>query len=281
MRQVVPEASWPTSWHYSYGYDMLELYGDHSNLGYSYAYQNRARTTLELIDSITSPPASVLDVAAGQGNMSLQLAERGYEVTWNDLRADLRDYVALKHESGVVKYQPGNMFDLDPAQPFDVVLLAEVIEHVAHPDELLRKARRLTAPGGHVVITTPNGEYFRNRLPRFSDCADPSMFESEQFRPDADGHIFLLYVDEIRSLAEKAGLALTSVKVLTNPLTAGYLGTIRVLDRLPEGCVWALERSSRRLPGGLGRKLNVHLAAVLTPTTDLIEAGPSMTRSPR
>ena len=265
MRRVLPEPSWPDSWQYSYKYDLLELYGEKARPGYTYAYRNRTTTARKLIASVASPPATVLDVAGGQGNMSLQLAEAGYRVTWNDLREDLAGYVALKHERGHVDYRPGNLFDLDPGQPFDVVFLSEVVEHVAHPDALLAKAATLVAPGGHVVLTTPNGEYFRNTLPKFSDCADPSMFESEQFKPDADGHIFLLYVEEIRSMARAAGLRVKTVELFTNPLTAGHLRTDPVLRWLPEGAVWAAERATRRLPDCMTRKLNVHLAAVLAP----------------
>ncbi len=266
MRRVELDATWPSSWQYSYKYDLLELYGDESNLGYAYAYRSRITTTLGFVESVASPPASVLDVAAGQGNISLQLAERGYHVTWNDLRSDLSDYVALKYEYGTIDYCPGNIFDLDSSRTFDIVLLAEVIEHVAHPDELLRKAASLVAPGGHIVLTTPNGEYFRNPLPRFSDCADPSQFESGQFKPDADGHIFLLYLDEVRTLANAAGLDVERIELFTNPLTAGYLRTNVILGRLPEAAVWALERLGRRVPAPVSRKIHVQLAAVLSPS---------------
>ena len=268
MKQVEPDQSWPSSWHYSYQYDLLELWGDTSRPGYTNAYRNRARITLDLITSVAAPPATVLDVAAGQGNMSLRLAELGYRVTWNDLRSDLLDYVKLKHEHGSLAFQPGNLFDLDHAGTFDVVLLAEVIEHVAHPDELLAKARALVAPHGRIVVTTPNGGYFRNRLPKFSECADPAMFESAQFKPDADGHIFLLHADELLDLAGKAGLRVECLKLFTNPLTTGHLKTTSFLGRLPGGLVWGLERSSQRVPARVSRKLNVHLAAVLAPAAD-------------
>ena len=263
MRRPRPDASWPDSWRYSYRYDLLELYGDASSPGYTYAYENRTSIAMQLVASVASPPATVLDVAAGQGNMSLRLAELGYSVTWNDLRADLGEYVRLKHERGAITYLPGNMFDLEPSFPFDVVVLAEVIEHAAHPDEVLKKARTLIAADGHIVLTTPNGEYFRNTLPKFSDCADPTLFESDQFKPDADGHIFLLHVDELRSLARHAGLRVKVLKLFTNPLTTGHLRTEPVLKRLPAGLVRRLETASQRVPESVSRKLNVHLAAVL------------------
>jgi 2-polyprenyl-3-methyl-5-hydroxy-6-metoxy-1,4-benzoquinol methylase len=142
-------------------------------------------------------------------------------------------------------------------------LLAEVIEHVAHPDELLANAARLVRPGGWVVMTTPNGAYFRNRLPRFTDCADPARFELLQFRPDADGHIFLLHPDEVPALAAKAGLAIERFELFTNPLTNGHVKTEAVLRWLPEEVVHRLERVTQKLPAALTRRLQVQMGVRL------------------
>ncbi len=88
--------NWPDSWKMSYEYDKLELWGEKSCLGYSYAYENRANRTIELVRSKLSPGSRLLDIAAAQGNFSIRLAELGYDVTWNDLREELVDYVKLK-----------------------------------------------------------------------------------------------------------------------------------------------------------------------------------------
>lgn len=45
--------------------------------------------------------------------------------------------------------------DLAPGS-FDVVLFADVLEHLMDPGQALRDARRLLAPGGHVVASIPN-----------------------------------------------------------------------------------------------------------------------------
>ncbi|HMO66874.1 MAG TPA: methyltransferase domain-containing protein [Verrucomicrobiota bacterium] len=262
MKRLSFDPSWPESWRYSFPYDELEVWGGLANRGYAYQYAERHRHALGLVARAHRPPARVLDIAGAQGNFTLALAEAGYEVTWNDLRADLEGYVRLKHERGTVHYAPGNAFELGFRECFEIVLITEVIEHVAHPDDFLRKAATLVPPGGHIVMTTPNGRYFRNPLPRFFDCPDPSVFEAQQFKPDADGHIFLLHPDEVPPLAAKAGLQLVELRVYTNSLTGGCLGTGPLLKVLPRGLVEAGERLTQRLPAAVRDSISTGLAAL-------------------
>lgn len=256
MKRVYIEESWPETWKYTYlNYDLQEIYGEIRHYGYVYAYQNRRRHTLRLIEEALPKGASILDVAAAAGNFTLSLAEMGYEVTWNDLRADLADYVKMKHEKGVVHYAPGNAFELGFSEQFDCALITEVIEHVAHPDEFLKKVAAMVKPGGYVVMSTPNGRYFINKLPRFSDCPDPSVFESQQFKPNSDGHIFLLWSDEIQLLGNAAGLTLEKHECFTNPLTAGHVKLEQALKLLPKAIVDAAESLTRGLPSMLKEKV--------------------------
>ncbi len=50
------------------------------------------------------------------------------------------------------------------AEPFDVVVMGDVLEHVRHPGRLLADARKLLAPGGSMLISVPN---FGHWYPRF------------------------------------------------------------------------------------------------------------------
>ena len=259
VKRIQPEPHWPPSWKESSFYDQSEIYGEISHHGYAYAYENRRRETLRLLTEVLSLGARILDVAAAQGNFSLALAELGFDVTWNDLRAELADYVRLKYERGKIEYASGNAFELTFPSLFDAVLITEIIEHVAHPDDFLAKAAALVRPGGYVVMTTPNGGYFRNPLPKFSECADPTVFESVQFKPNADGHIFLLHVDEIEPLAKRAGLTVDKIRLFTNPLTAGHVKTEPLLKILPRGIVRAGETFTQSLPEALKRKALVQM----------------------
>lgn len=263
MKTITYDDVWPNSWKDSYRYDEEEIYHRVRVRGYAYAYWNRQRRTLEAIDRVAQSGATILDIAGAQGNFSLLLAERGYNVTWNDLRADLVDYISLKHEKGNIHYAPGNAFDLGFKNEFDVVLITEIIEHVAHPDEFLKKVSQLVKPGGYIVMTTPNGAYFLNKLPRFSDCPDPSIFEDEQFKPNSDGHIFLLHSDEIESLAQATKLDLIDLQLFTNPLTHGHIKTEHLLKILPKWIVDSVEACTATVQGKIFHKANSHILAIL------------------
>lgn len=262
MKRIHPDETWSALWRECYQYDLAEVYAEPDNLGYANAYANRRTHTLRLIERVLQLPARIIDVAAAQGNFTLALAEKGYRVTWNDLRGELADYVRLKYEFGDVSYAPGNVFELANGEPFDAAVITEIIEHVAHPDEFLRKIAQLVRRGGYIVMTTPNGAYFKNKLPKFTDCADPSVFETAQFKPNADGHIFLLHPGEIESLAHAAGLEMLELVHFTNPLTTGHMKSEVLLRGLPDSAVTAMERLSAKLPSSLRRRLFVQTAAL-------------------
>jgi 2-polyprenyl-3-methyl-5-hydroxy-6-metoxy-1,4-benzoquinol methylase len=263
MKQLHPSADWPESWKLSFEHDRIQLYGSEPRSAYAFSYRQRWWHTLKLISAAAPPGARVLDVAAGQGNATLALAELGYQVTWNDYRADLIPYVRAKHDRGHVTYAPGNIFDLEFPEPFDIVLAAEVVEHVAHPDQFLKKLSELVKLEGSIVLTTPNGEYFRNPLPKFTDCPDPSQFEAVQFRPDGDGHIFLLHASELAMLAELADLKVLHTVFFNNTLTSGGLMTRKLLPFVPVRAVERLETLTAGSPSFATRRLNTAMAATL------------------
>ena len=270
-RRPIQQDDWMPSWRDSYHYDRLEVWDERyqpaiSSIGYVNSYASRRRHTIEAVLAASPAPARVLDLASAQGNFSIALAGLGYKVTWNDLRAELVDYVRMKLPVGAdIEFVTGNVFDLGDAYlgQFDVVLATEVIEHVAHPDEFVAKLSSLLRPGGAIVLSTPNGGYFLNRLPRFSECADPSVYEDMQFKPNSDGHIFLLHEDEMRSFAASAGLRMENIKLITNSLTAGHLKSRYLLGVLPQLVVRGLESFTSAMPAAVRRRLSTHLVCTL------------------
>jgi 2-polyprenyl-6-hydroxyphenyl methylase/3-demethylubiquinone-9 3-methyltransferase len=262
MKIPVKNAEWPESWNVSFNYDSMEVFGNKSNKAYYYAYQNRFKSLLSAVEKYLRLNKTVIDLAAGSGNISLTLAEKGYRVIWNDLRSELEPYIRSKYEKGVILYRPGNIFELE-VETADAVIISEIIEHVAHPDEFLIKVAGLVKKGGYVFLSTPLGDYFLNHLPRFTDFKNPEIFEENQFKPNADGHIFLLYLDELQALAARAGLKVIQIRLNNNPLTSGHLKLRYLLNWLPAGFVATLEKCTVKFPGMFARKVHSNVVMVL------------------
>ena len=196
-----------------------------------------------------APTGHVLDIGCAQGNFALALAERGYRVAAMDLRPSFLKYLQMKYERGALTCMAASIehFPFRPAQ-FDVILLGEVLEHVAEPENLLATVAALLKPGGILLATTPNGERLHTGLPTLSKVVDREVLKSRQFRPDADGHLFLFTRNELRGAAERARLHVVEDRVFGTPWITGRLMARHVARAFPVRLRWFLEGLTLRLP---------------------------------
>jgi 2-polyprenyl-6-hydroxyphenyl methylase/3-demethylubiquinone-9 3-methyltransferase len=232
----------------------------------SYWAYGRMRALLAEADALAQQPRRVLEVAAGDGALCAMLAARGCTVTANDLRTEsLEADLARFSNASQIRVLGGNLFELDPEQTgrFDLVIACEVLEHVAHSIDFLRQLRRFLNPGGRALITTPNGSFFRNKLPTWSQISDFTALESQQFKPDADGHLFLITPDELAHLAVESGFVVERLSVWGSPCLSGNVKFSLLawpgLDRL--NCLG--EAAVQFLPPALRSQLCTALVAVL------------------
>lgn len=261
MRKPSFDQTWSDACKQAYLTDSSEFWGNvNVNPGYVYAYQRRFSVTMALVERHLPRGSTLIDVAAGSGNFTHGLAERGYRVTWNDLQAELAGYVELKREpNSWIEYRPGNAIEMADGE-YDAVMANEVIEHVAHPDALLASLSSLCRPSGLIFLSTPNGGYRRNRLPTFGQVEDFGALEAVQFQPGAEGHLFLFTNDELRRLAGAAGLEVVVLKNFTSGLLGGdFAHSIRTLRSIPRGLVERLDQAIERR----GEDLLMNTALVL------------------
>jgi len=99
----------------------------------------------------------VLELGCHAGDVSRELVKRGARVWGVELD---RDAAALAEES-CEKVIVADLDELDPKaafgdERFDLVVIGDVLEHLADPLKILKDARGLLAPGGAVLVSVPN-----------------------------------------------------------------------------------------------------------------------------
>jgi 2-polyprenyl-3-methyl-5-hydroxy-6-metoxy-1,4-benzoquinol methylase len=259
VRPLIPElARQADTEHWNYGDVSLPSYKGYGRM--------RAALALEIAHGLQ--PRRVLEVAAGDAALCASLQEKlGCEVFANDLRTEnLQRSLRKFANARKITVLSGNLFELDPAAvgSFDLVVACEVIEHVAHTPDFLNQLRRFLTPGGKLLITTPNGDYFHNHLPTYSQVEDFSALESKQFKPDADGHLFLLTAAELTSLAKDCGMRVDWSYCWATPAVTGHCGfRFAAALRMVRPWYW-LERAALQLPDVMRRRLTFSLYALLS-----------------
>ncbi len=102
------------------------------------------------------PPLVIADLGAGEGTLSLMLAERAKRVIAVDSSAKMVEYGrGLAERSGMANldYRQGDLEELPiAAEEVDLVLMHQVLHHALHPQTALNEAWRVTKPGGRIVL---------------------------------------------------------------------------------------------------------------------------------
>jgi 2-polyprenyl-6-hydroxyphenyl methylase/3-demethylubiquinone-9 3-methyltransferase len=96
------------------------------------------------------------DVGCGAGLLAEPLARLGAQVTAVDAAPE-NVAAARAHAAGQgleIDYRVGGVESLDG--PFDLVTCLEVVEHVAEPRAFIVGLARILAPGGLLILSTPN-----------------------------------------------------------------------------------------------------------------------------
>lgn len=102
------------------------------------------------------PPLVIADLGAGEGTLSLLLAQRAKRVIAVDNSEKMVEYgLGLAERSNVknLEYRHGDMEEL-PIENGEVemVLMHQTLHHALHPQKAIEEAARILQPGGRIFI---------------------------------------------------------------------------------------------------------------------------------
>jgi SAM-dependent methyltransferase len=147
-----------------------------------------------------------LDLGCGDGRFTVELARAGAQAVGAEVaqaaleRARARDAALDLHLvpiDGPLPFEDGS---------FDLVWASETIEHIADTARWLSEVRRVLAPGGRLLVTTPSHSRVRVALGGV-----------ERFSEPLGDHLHLYTRASLRGVLEEFGFGAVSVRAAGGP----------------------------------------------------------------
>ncbi|HYO79963.1 MAG TPA: class I SAM-dependent methyltransferase, partial [Bryobacteraceae bacterium] len=167
------------------------------------------------------PPLKVADLGAGEGTVSLLLAQRAESVIAVDSSPKMMEYateVARRNGVANLDYRLGDIEQLPVGDgEVDLALFHQSLHHAIHPEKAILEAQRITRPGGRVVVL----DLLRHRFEQARE-----MY--------ADVWLGFTLV-ELEDLLRAAGLTDISVAVVHREEEAPHFQTVLATGRTAAG----------------------------------------------
>ncbi|MBN1836913.1 MAG: class I SAM-dependent methyltransferase [Spirochaetales bacterium] len=142
-------------------------------------------------------PRRFLDVGCATGMLLQHIETQGWEVEGVELCRQSAEH-GIRERS--LRIHVGTLEEAClPSASFEVVHFSHLIEHVPDPRALLAEVRRVLAPGGWTIVTTPNVDGFQARWFR------------ERWRSAIPDHLVLFSKRTLRALLARAGFRTLAV----------------------------------------------------------------------
>lgn len=184
--------------------------------------------SLSLIARLIAPGLTLLDLGMGTGGLGQYLSQH---------HALVADGVSLNQaEADIARpwYRRALVADLDAAdlhalfggQRYDVIVCADVLEHLKAPQNVLMQCKALLAPGGRLITSVPNAGY----------CGLVAELISGDFRYRPEGlldntHLRFFTRRSLQRFFDESGWSTTSVATTRRELPASEFRA--EFDRLP------------------------------------------------
>jgi 2-polyprenyl-3-methyl-5-hydroxy-6-metoxy-1,4-benzoquinol methylase len=179
-----------------------------------------------------APPQRILDLGCSGGSLASRVRALGHHVTAVDVvelpgvRSRVDHFVCADLDHGL----PAEVRELGP---FDVVMTADVLEHLRDPGLLLEQVRPLLRPRGMLIASVPNFGHWYARI-----RAVLGLFDYDQRGVLDRGHLRFFTRRSFMRLLRNAGFSITRYEATGLPLEVltrrqdRAVRVLRSLDRL-------------------------------------------------
>ena len=225
------------------GAQLHDLYRDMRDDAYLVEETGRRATAASLLDLIGEHVESgrLLDVGCGHGLLLDEARRRGFDVVGLELSRTAahhaRDALGLD-----VREVP--LEEFDSWSSFDVVVLADVLEHLEDPVGAIERCARLLRPGGALCVVTPDPSSITARV------------AGTRWWGYLPAHTFLVPRATLRELLGAQGLFVSADEPLVRSFSAARWAS-GLAERLGPARA-PLDALARRLPDGASLSLALH-----------------------
>ena len=140
------------------------------------------------------------------------------------------DDAALKNKE---RYQRANVESFEFKEKFDVILALDLIEHVTNVGLMLDQAKKHLAPGGKLIVSTPNAFNLFVLAGKLSRSEPPTNSD----------HTAYFNRPTLNTLFEKCGWGIRKFGVL---YTLGDLHTESLKKKILNGIYWLLSKRTKK-----------------------------------
>jgi GT2 family glycosyltransferase/SAM-dependent methyltransferase len=175
----------------------------------------------------------VLDVACGEGYGSNLLAKVAAEVTGLDIDPKAIDRAKKRFRAENLKFVTADCCEMPfEEKSFDFVVANEMIEHIPDHGAFIEEVKRILAPGGMLLVSTPNKPvYNRYKTP---NPFHVSEMDIPEFRDLLERHFKHVHLTGLRMALVSAGFDIDGVKHHSNLATAKTYRGLRTGEARPE-----------------------------------------------
>jgi methionine biosynthesis protein MetW len=182
------------------------------------------RLSKVLSEAVAVGPRKALDIGCGRGTLLRRLQSAcpdcelyGIEISAASA-AEAATFGIRVVAAGIADGLPF------PDGSMDLVVMGEVIEHLFDPDAALDEVRRVLAPGGTLILTTPNLASWSNRIlllfgiqPFFTETSTRKKYGRVfaalgNFSPHVEGHLRVYTKRALLDLLADVGFRVTRVR---------------------------------------------------------------------